>query len=121
MHLTVTAANVKTAPDVIRKAGTLGVRNLSLSTAAAGAVHRVGRNCRAWLAALDLTLRWDLPVPYSEANPVALETKPDEGPGSGAGHAWMYVEPDGDVLPAQGVAGTVLGNLLRDPWEKIHP
>jgi hypothetical protein len=30
------------------------------------------------------------------------------------------VEPDGDVLPAQGMAGQVLGNLLRDPWETIY-
>ena len=36
----------------------------------------------------------------------------------GAGTAWLYVEPDGDVLPAQGV-NKVLGNLLTDPWEKI--
>ncbi len=34
----------------------------------------------------------------------------------------LYVEPDGDVLPAQGIANQILGNLLRDPWEKIyHP
>jgi MoaA/NifB/PqqE/SkfB family radical SAM enzyme len=34
----------------------------------------------------------------------------------------LYVEPDGDVLPAQGY-NVVLGNLLRDPWEGIwnHP
>jgi hypothetical protein len=31
----------------------------------------------------------------------------------------MYVEPDGDVLPAQGEADKVLGNFLRDDWEKI--
>ena len=34
----------------------------------------------------------------------------------------LYVEPDGDVLPAQGY-NVVLGNLLRDSWEAIweHP
>jgi len=34
----------------------------------------------------------------------------------------LYVEPDGDVLPAQGY-NVVLGNLLRDPWGAIweHP
>jgi hypothetical protein len=32
----------------------------------------------------------------------------------------MYVEPDGDVLPTQGAADRILGNLQVDPWEKIH-
>ena len=36
----------------------------------------------------------------------------------GAGSAWLYVEPDGDVLPAQGV-NRVLGSLLADPWETV--
>jgi MoaA/NifB/PqqE/SkfB family radical SAM enzyme len=36
----------------------------------------------------------------------------------GAGKAWLYFEPDGDVLPAQGV-NQVLGNILRDPWAQI--
>jgi MoaA/NifB/PqqE/SkfB family radical SAM enzyme len=70
-------------------------------------------------ADLGFTLRWDLPVPYSESNPVSIETEEDGTP-SGAGKAWMYVEPDGDVLPTQGAADQVLGNLLRDSWEKIH-
>ncbi len=37
---------------------------------------------------------------------------------TGAGHAWLYIEPDGDVLPAQGI-NQVLGNILKDPWETI--
>jgi MoaA/NifB/PqqE/SkfB family radical SAM enzyme len=36
----------------------------------------------------------------------------------GAGRAWLYVEPDGDVLPAQGI-NKILGNLVSDSWEKI--
>ena len=38
----------------------------------------------------------------------------------GAGRAWLYVEPDGDVLPSQGNSGKVLGNLLRDEWKMIY-
>jgi MoaA/NifB/PqqE/SkfB family radical SAM enzyme len=68
---------------------------------------------------LGLTLRWDLPVPYSADNPVAAEVADDEVP-DGAGKAWLYVEPDGDVLPAQGEADKILGNFLKDPWEKIY-
>jgi MoaA/NifB/PqqE/SkfB family radical SAM enzyme len=59
-------------------------------------------------------------VPYSLEHPVALETAGDEVP-DGAGKAWLYLEPDGDVLPAQGMAEKVLGNFLRDPWERIYP
>ena len=66
------------------------------------------------------TLLFDLPVPYSAQNPVALETEEDDLP-SGAGKAWLYVEPDGDVLPAQGMADRVLGNALTDDWQAFLP
>ena len=61
---------------------------------------------------------WDLPVPYSALNPVALELENGELPAKGAGSAWLYVEPDGDVLPSQGI-NRVFGNLLTEPWESI--
>jgi MoaA/NifB/PqqE/SkfB family radical SAM enzyme len=66
---------------------------------------------------LGLSLVWDLPVPYSSFNPIASEVVVDHQ-SEGAGKAWLYVEPDGDVLPAQGI-NRVLGNLLRDPWDII--
>jgi MoaA/NifB/PqqE/SkfB family radical SAM enzyme len=72
---------------------------------------------REYAADLGLQLVWDLPVPYSSRNPIALETQ-DEVVADGAGKAWLYVEPDGDVLPAQGV-NQVLGNLLREDWDSI--
>jgi MoaA/NifB/PqqE/SkfB family radical SAM enzyme len=75
---------------------------------------------RDYAADINLRLVSDLPVPYSAAHPVALETAYDSEP-AGAGKAWLYVEPDGDVLPAQGMAEKLLGNLLRDDWEKIYP
>jgi len=62
-------------------------------------------------------LIWDLPVPYSSMHPFSLEEQDMLQP-KGAGHAWLYVEPDGDVLPTQGV-NRPLGNMLKDPWEKI--
>jgi hypothetical protein len=64
---------------------------------------------------LALTLVWDLPVPYSAFNPIALET---EAALSGAGRSWLYVEPDGDVLPAQG-QNRVLGNLVSQTWAEL--
>ena len=63
---------------------------------------------------------WDFPVPYSELNPVKLELEEAgmENQVEGAGNTWLYVEPDGDVLPAQGIL-VVLGNLPTEPWEQI--
>jgi MoaA/NifB/PqqE/SkfB family radical SAM enzyme len=70
---------------------------------------------RAAAARLGVPLVWDLPAPYSNLNPLALEL---ETPPQGAGRAFLYVEPDGDVLPGQGI-DHVLGNLLRDDWASI--
>jgi len=70
-------------------------------------------------ASLGMKPVWDLPVPYSSFNPVALELRADqEKTLDGAGKAWLYVEPDGDVLPSQGI-NKVMGNMLTDPWKKI--
>ena len=65
-----------------------------------------------------MDLVWNLPVPYSGMHPVAMETGLTGLP-QGAGSAFLYLEPDGDVLPAQGV-NKVLGNFLNDSWEKIR-
>ncbi len=118
VHLTVTAQNLKTAEETLDRLAKLGVKSLSLSYAEA-ALHEAAQPLQDRAAVLGLTLRWDLPVPYSAENPVAHETAEDAAP-SGAGKAWLYVEPDGDVLPAQGMAGRILGNFLKDSWEQIH-
>jgi sulfatase maturation enzyme AslB (radical SAM superfamily) len=118
VHLTVTPKNVKKADETLEKLAALEVTSLSLSASEAS-LRPAMDGLRDRAAHLGLTLRWDLPVPYSAENPVALETKEDQTP-SGAGKAWLYVEPDGDVLPAQGMADQILGNFLKDPWEKIH-
>ncbi len=117
VHLTVNDANAAQAPVYLKHLAALGVKSLSLSFA--NGMDETQNPLRDVAADLGFTLRWDLPVPYSESNPVSIETEEDGTP-SGAGKAWMYVEPDGDVLPTQGAADQVLGNLLRDPWEKIH-
>jgi hypothetical protein len=117
VHLTVNDANAAQAPVYLKHLAALGVKSLSLSFA--NRMDETQNPLRDVAADLGFTLRWDLPVPYSESNPVSIETEEDGTP-SGAGKAWMYVEPDGDVLPTQGAADQVLGNLLRDPWEKIH-
>jgi len=118
VHLTVTAQNVKKAAKALEKLAALEVKSLSLSAADASSREAMPA-LREQAADLGLTLRWDLPVPYSADNPLATEVGEEQIP-DGAGTAWLYVEPDGDVLPAQGQAGKVLGNLLTDPWDKIY-
>jgi MoaA/NifB/PqqE/SkfB family radical SAM enzyme len=118
VHLTVNKATAKDGAKTIEKLAKLGVRNLSLSTPDKkflGDMLAIQNKANTF----NFTMRWDLPVPYSESNPVAVEVEDDEVP-AGAGRAWLYVEPDGDVLPAQGEADKVMGNFLSDPWEKIY-
>jgi MoaA/NifB/PqqE/SkfB family radical SAM enzyme len=70
------------------------------------------------VAEADLPLKWDLPVPYSAHNPIAIEIRKDQEAVHGTGKAWFYIEPDGDVLPGQGI-NHVLGNMLGGDWDKI--
>jgi hypothetical protein len=118
VHLTVTPGNVGMAGETLAKLAGLQVKSLSLG-ASEDSLHAALHGLHNQASSLGLGLRWDLPVPYSAENPVTHETIEDEVP-SGAGKAWLYVEPDGDVLPAQGQADQILGNFLKDPWEKIH-
>lgn len=117
VHITVNE-QVFNGEKLIEKLAEAGVENLSLSISNKKFLgEMLAMQDKAH--ALNFTLRWDLPVPYSDSNPAALETVDDEVP-AGAGRAWLYVEPDGDVLPAQGEADKVMGNILSDPWEKIY-
>jgi len=116
VHITVTPGIADRIPQFIRKLAGLKVNAISLS-ASESELEGALQAARDLVAELSLPLVWDLPVPYSARNPVALETVEDEVI-NGAGKSWLYVEPDGDVLPAQGV-NQVLGNFLRDNWEKI--
>ena len=118
VHFTLTPQNVQQAKETLNRLSTIGVKSLSLS-ASDESLHEGMQTLHNNAASLGLTLRWDLPVPYSIENPVAHQTIEDEIP-VGAGKTWLYVEPDGDVLPAQGMADQILGNLLRDPWEKVY-
>ena len=95
-----------------------GVKSVSLS-ASTDQLSDALLSARELAANLDLSLEWDIPVPYSAKNPFALEFSGRERP-PGAGHAWLYVEPDGDVLPDQDI-NQVLGNIVTDSWEKIWP
>ena len=104
----------------IKRLAEMGANALSLSTADPTLSDEL-QKLRDAAAVQQLDLVWDIPVPYSSNNPVSLELKADELAKSPerAGKAWLYVEPDGDVLPAQGMYDQILGNLLRDTWQDI--
>ena len=116
VHHTLTLQNVMNTSKTLGRLIKMGIKAISLS-ASDPALHEALSQYRNQVASMGVSLVWDLPVPYSAFNPVALETQMDN-PSTGAGHAWLYIEPDGDVLPAQGV-NQVLGNILRDPWETL--
>jgi hypothetical protein len=119
VHITLNATSIPEADQTIKRLAEMGVRDLSLTTSddsLSDAFHAL----RNTAAEAGLTLRFDLPVPYSAYNPVAFETHEDDIP-KGAGRVWLYVEPDGDVLPSQRMADKLLGNLLTDSWSAIYP
>jgi len=118
VHITITPENVADTPDLLQKLKSIDVYALSLSTTS-DSLNDDMESIRELAAEQQFDLVWDIPVPYSSHNPVALELNAAEVElPEGAGRAWLYVEPDGDVLPAQGI-NLVLGNVLTDTWDKI--
>jgi hypothetical protein len=118
VHLTLNQENIQKAEGTLERLAKFNVTSLSLTSSDASLSDSFDA-LRDKTAALGLTLKFDLPVPYSSSNPVVYEAQESAIP-EGAGKAWLYVEPDGDVLPAQGYTAPVLGNLLRDEWKQIY-
>jgi len=118
VHITLNESNAKNVETTLKRLAQLNVQSLSL-TIADDSLRDQYAALRNKAADLGLTLKSDLPVPYSADNPVSFETLEDNVP-DGAGKVWLYVEPDGDVLPTQGQADKVLGNILRDDWKMIY-
>ncbi|MDA1330398.1 MAG: radical SAM protein [Chloroflexi bacterium] len=117
-HLTIKDDNASKVNGLIDRLAESGVSAVSLS-ASHPSLEEALQAARAHADFGGLPLVWDLPVPYSAMNPVALELEAAKGSHpEGAGKAWLYVEPDGDVLPAQGV-NKILGNMIKDEWETI--
>ncbi len=101
---------------MLRELKRLGVPAVSLTVSnPSDAGRELLAAARQATADLGLDLIWDLPAPYSARHPIQLEL---DQPAEGGGRAWLYVEPDGDVLPTQGV-DRLLGNVLRDSWTDI--
>jgi MoaA/NifB/PqqE/SkfB family radical SAM enzyme len=127
VHIVVIPANADSVVDTVAYLAELGVPAVALSSPLKVVSEEEGEEkegsrlqsalevARNAVHEHDLTLVWDLAAPYSHVNPVEVETglPPEQ-----VIRQHLYVEPDGDVLPAQGY-NAVLGNLLRDPWESI--
>ncbi|MCC6301087.1 MAG: radical SAM protein [Anaerolineales bacterium] len=119
VHLTIHRNNAAKIDSILERLAKVEVKSLSVTMAKKFPSEKA-KSIHDKAASLGITLRSDLPVPYSADNPVAVETSEEQVP-DGAGNAWMYVEPDGDVLPAQGMADRPLGNLLKDEWSALRP
>lgn len=117
VHLTVNNMFTANAKKTIEMLKSIGVTKISLSANSSETSTNLLEMSRAVQDA-GMSLIWDLPVPYSENNPIALEQQNSENILKGAARSWLYVEPDGDVLPGQGI-NMVLGNALTDSWETI--
>jgi len=118
VHISVNKKALKKMGATLQKLAELDVTSVSLGLADTS-VRDSMDEVLDQAAELGMQIAFDLPVPYSADNPVAIETAEDDVP-SGAGKSWLYIEPDGDVLPAQGMADQVLGNFLQDSWETIY-
>jgi hypothetical protein len=119
VHFTLTERNKHETAAILEKLDKKMGKNRSLSLSANDpALSKDLAEFRNLAVTKGFTISWDLPVPYSTLNPVSIEMDPEFEPARGAGNAWLYVEPDGDVLPGQGI-NKVIGNILTDDWEKI--
>jgi organic radical activating enzyme len=119
VHITLNKQNIQEIPGILENLKDTMGQNHSLSLSVNDPdLSAVLADLRNQAIKLGFNMVWDIPVPYSGLNPVALELENGVDSPKGAGNAWLYVEPDGDVLPAQGIT-KVLGNFLTDPWETI--
>lgn len=120
VHITINPQVLPILPQTIEQCAVYGANGISLSTSnpedpkLADALTLA----RSLVAEAGLPLKWDLPVPYSAHNPVSLELENEPEVVEGAGRAWFYVEPDGDVLPGQGI-NKVIGNMLNPDWREL--
>jgi MoaA/NifB/PqqE/SkfB family radical SAM enzyme len=126
VHIVVIPANADEVAETVNHLAELGVPAVALSSPLRTASDEERQQLQRALEEAEnaahengMTVVWDLAAPYSHVNPVEMEAglAPEQ-----VVRQHLYVEPDGDVLPAQGY-NVVLGNILRDPLEAIweHP
>ena len=114
VHLTLMPGQENALRETAKSLKAQGVQAVSLSGGPEAPPESLAK-VRNLAAELDLDLVWDLPAPYTAVNPIALETRT---PADVLRLTSLYVEPDGDVLPAQGI-DKVLGNLAGESWATV--
>ena len=82
VHITIDHENQQKAGSYLEKLSALDVSSLSLSTSDPE-LRESFEVLKEQASELGMTLRWDLPVPYSRHNPVAFETVEDAVSGWG--------------------------------------
>ncbi len=107
-HLTLSDHRPQELEHILDRIRELGGTHLSITAPPGPEAEALLDRARQAMAERGISLVWDLPVPYASVNPVRLEV--EGGVPSGA---WMYVEPDGDVISEQ-ASDQVLGNALQD-------
>lgn len=117
VHVTLRENTLDEKLALLERLAGMGVKAISVSAVSKDLAPQL-EALRQKIAESELELVWNLPTPYSGMHPVALEIGLSDLP-QGAGTAFLYLEPDGDVLPAQGI-NRVMGNFLNDDWEKIR-
>ena len=117
VHITVTEKLLASLSKVFDKLKKTGVQSVSISSDSEKTKNALPL-VQQKVAEYGFSLVWDLPVPYSANNPINAELEAANLKIDGRGKTWLYLEPDGDVLPAQGI-NKILGNFLNDKWEAI--
>jgi len=117
VHLTITKENIGKIEEFLPRIASLGAKSVSFSAANESLMPQL-LTAQQKANDLELAMVWDIPVPYSRFNPISMELKANQQYEDGAATAWLYIEPDGDVLPSQGIIEK-LGNFLLDPWSTI--
>jgi MoaA/NifB/PqqE/SkfB family radical SAM enzyme len=122
VNIVITPENSDTVTDTVTYLAEAGVPAIALSSPLRNAsaeeaqkLQKALEEAQSAAYAKGMTLVWDLATPYSHVNPMEAET---EISSDQVIRQHLYIEPDGDALPAQG-HNVVLGNILRDPWETI--
>jgi pyruvate-formate lyase-activating enzyme len=116
-HITITQQSVPKIHGWIASLADLKVPSISLSMDDPG-LSKSLKDAQEFVQLKGIKLVWDLPVPFSTNHPISVEISEHQEYISGAGKAWLYVEPDGDVLTEQGDS-RILGNMVSDEWESI--
>ena len=134
-NTTLTKDNIKVFPDLVKTGSLLGLKAMACNTLICSGRGTIAReDTEVNLADLKIILtealevaekvgvrlEWYSPTCYKQFNPL------DFGFGVKACSAAQYnmtVEPDGSVIPCQSWMKEKVGNILKDPWEKIwnHP